>query len=119
MIVIEFSKTGEAISDFEYKNFVNLVKKAIEYSDYEYFNVSTSIPINAIRAAICKNEIDYKDITLRFNGKDFQTNEYGRIDEWPNGFCDAEQIVIEDLLYYAMNKSRKLREQRNEEIKES
>lgn len=96
MIYIEYVEYGSAVSDFEYKMWLENIKnilKAVDNGEMKYdsrFSVSTSVPISAVRLAICKGEIDNAHVAFIYKNKVFQADKNGRIADWPKGFADAE-----------------------------
>ena len=104
MIIIEYTERGQPVSDFNYGDWLDNVKRNID-SDHT-FVVSTSVPIAAIRLAIVRGEIDHSKIVFRYSDEVFQANEYGAIPNWPSGFCDIENRFAEDILKCAMRKKR-------------
>ena len=100
MITIEYCAEGEPVSDFNYTEWLHKIKNSIVYGSlYDItFKVSTSLPINVIRLAIVKGELNYKDITFKYKDKEFQTNQYGVIEKWPNGFCEVNRSIATDLI---------------------
>jgi hypothetical protein len=105
MIYIEYSEYGIAISDFEHKEWLDRLKETLCYNKkfdnigYDTkFAVSTSLPISAVRLAICRGEIDNAHIAFIYKNKIFQTDKNGRIADWPRGFADIEGDLTEDML---------------------
>ena len=104
MIVIEYAEHGQPVSDFNYGDWLDNIKRNIN-NDHT-FVVSTSVPISAIRLAICRGEIDGAKIVLRYFNEVFQADEYGALPIWPKGFADIESRFAEDILRCAMRKKR-------------
>jgi hypothetical protein len=105
MITIEYAENGQAVSDFNYKDWLDNVKANIGRD--HTFIVSTSIPIYAVRLAIVLGEIDFNEIVFKYSNEVFQANKYGAIERWPLGFCDLEVNLATDILRYAMKKRRR------------
>jgi len=106
MITIEYCKEGLAISDFSYSDWVYNVKQTIKDGKDHKFEVSTSIPIAALRLEIALGNIDCESITFCFWGQYFQANKYGAITNWPRGFADVECAIAEDILRVAIKQRR-------------
>jgi len=101
MIVIEYCEEGLPVSDFNYKDWLNLVKNTrVDHC----FKVSTSLPIQLIRLAIVKGEISRDDIIFKYFENTFQANQYGAIANWPLGFCDREIGICEEIIRCAFKK---------------
>jgi hypothetical protein len=105
MITIEYAEHGQAVSDFNYKDWLDNVKANIGRD--HTFIVSTSIPIYAVRLAIVLGEIDFNEIVFKYCGEVFQANKYGAIENVLFGFCDLEGNLATDILRYAMKKRRR------------
>lgn len=104
MITIEYCENGTAVSDFNYSDWLyNVIKNA--KADHTFL-VSTSLPINLVRLAIIRDELDYRHVYFLYCGYSFQANEYGVISNWPHGFCDRDIAVSEDILRYATKKKK-------------
>jgi len=98
MITIEYCKEGLAISDFEYQKYVDIIKDYIMHNNDFDLKVSTEVLVNAIRVEIYKGNIDCNDIGFMFEDKILYPDKDGRIQNWPNGFCDINLELIEKLL---------------------
>jgi hypothetical protein len=59
-----------------------------------------------VREAISNVEIDHTKV--QFKDKIFQTNEYGAILDWPNGFADIESKTITNILANAIKRRKKV-----------
>jgi len=103
MIVIEYCKDGIPVSDFNYSDWLLTVKNT--KADH-IFKVSTSLPIDLVRLAIVRNELNHNNIAFKYCDDVFQANEYGAIQNWPVGFCDREISVSRDILQCAMRKRK-------------
>ena len=104
MITIEYAENGQAVSDFNYKDWLDNVKANVGRD--HTFIVSTSVPIYAVRLAIVRGELDCSKIVFKYSNEVFQANEYGAIPDRPFGFCDVENRLAEDILRFAMKKRK-------------
>ena len=89
MITIIYCEDGTPVSDFNYKKFIDSIKKTIEYYDEEgkyLYRVSTFIPIEATRVAIKNKEIDCNKIQFMYNNTIIKVDKNGNLSEWPDGF---------------------------------
>ncbi len=100
MIDIEYCKSGESVSDFEVEEWFSQILEDIQMvQDISiYRSVSTTLPIDRVRAAILEGELDYKNVRFVFKDKIIKSNEYGALSEWPDGFCDVGLKLIEKIL---------------------
>ena len=106
MIIIEYCEHGTSVSDFNYSDWIYNVKKTTQNHT---FCVSTQLPIDLVRLAIVRGELNHSDVTFLYCGHYFQANEYGAIQDWPEGFCDRITGVSEDILRCAMKKRKQER----------
>jgi hypothetical protein len=100
MIIIEYSKNGQAVSDFEATDFVLHLfsiqagkEDAGKNEDVEA-NVSTENVIHAARVFVKKGI----SIWFKYNDKIIIPDKNGRIKDWPDGFCDTFDKVLMELL---------------------
>jgi len=104
MITIEYTDNGEAVSDFNYSEWLERVKNNVDSNTT--FKVSTSTPIFAIRLAIVKGEVDHKKIKFKYNDKESNVNEYGVFNYWPKGFADVTDVLVQNILSTAIKKKK-------------
>jgi hypothetical protein len=93
MVKIEYCKEGESISDFDYDKWIEIVKSAIIKNQDITFKVSTSIPIHAIRLEIIKGNIECNDVVFVYKEEEYHSNEFGEIQNHPNGFAGLHWIL--------------------------
>jgi len=104
MVTIEYCREGLPVSDFDYDEFLDLVKLNIDND--RTFRVSTTIPIYAVRLEIVRGKIDCKKVVFRYFDCLLMANEFGTIKDWPKGFADKLNALSEDLLRVACQKLR-------------
>jgi hypothetical protein len=98
MITIEYTKEGEAVSDFGCDDYVNIIRNDILDGENSEYDVSTSIVILAIRAAIARGELDFTKIQFKFDDHILHPDKDGRMEYWPRGFCDIDLNFMDDIL---------------------
>ena len=105
MFIMEYCAEGEPISDFEAEAWLERVKPDIFCSQDKDTSVrlSTSLPFNLIRREIARGNLDCRDVMFVFNGLNIAVNKHGAIPDSPNGFCEAEVLVCQEILWAAMN----------------
>lgn len=91
MLRITYCREGEAVSDFEWENWLD---KIIETEDGE-FEVSTAVAIHALSWAIAKGKLHHTNVVVLYKDMELRPDEYGHLDKWPEGFCS----VIGDLIF--------------------
>ena len=106
MLIIEYRRDGISISDFDYPFWMGEVKHRIERKTGNELAVSTETLINAVRVAIAEGKIKPEDVAFKFNGEILHVNEYGALENWPRGFCDANLVLSERILTLAMAKHK-------------
>lgn len=100
MIRIEYSKSGKAYSDFELDEACDEIISKY-YKNYlldQYINCSSENIILALRLKVATETIDYKHIVMVFCGKELELNEYGCLNEYPEGFCGKMDYIYRQLL---------------------
>jgi hypothetical protein len=92
-LYVNYTKTGDPISDHQVES--NILAQAdlcINGQDKQW-NVSTENVINAVRAFKVSGKITC-DLVVMFEGQTLSMGEYGKIDNWPMGFCDYNEKWI-------------------------
>jgi len=107
MITIEYCAEGEPVSDFEYRDWLEKIKN---YPD-GHFQVSTTIPIQAVRLAVARGVLPHQGVCFLYESKIIRVNEYGAILDWPPGFADVDTYHAEEILRTAMARRRRERSQ--------
>jgi len=80
-IVLNYSKDGEAVPDFEIEERYISIRK-----DGGIFNFSTSPIFDRLELGIVEGDIPIEDIEFQYNGKKVETDEYGHPTSWPEGY---------------------------------
>ena len=113
MIIIEYCASGKAISDFALKPFIELLTLL---EDGGMVQVSTANVVTAVKLAVLKGQLDYKEIQFWFEDKIISLNEYGCLDDWPDGFADTEVNMCEEILMISIENRKENRRKRNGSI---
>lgn len=98
MVTIEYCQKGSAISDFALEEFFDRVVADIKAKREVYWPVPSEIAIRRLRVGIAEGVISPNDITFRFEGKTVEVDRWGRVFNWPKGFCEATQDYLDRLL---------------------
>lgn len=96
MITIEFCRDGEPVSDFDYLEWLDLVRNI--QGPGLVFKVSTSIAIDVIRAEIFVDNIPHTEIRFLYRGEYIYPNKDAKLPVWPRGFCDLTTDVLSVLI---------------------
>jgi hypothetical protein len=94
MIIVNYTKSGIAISDFDAENFA----KELLVSKTKYFEISSELVILAIRTLIYERYLSIENIEIQHNGKTVSIDKNGRIENNPNGFCHHFDDYLDRLL---------------------
>lgn len=98
MITVEYTSLGLPVSDFMCETFFQDILDTIKTDKNKYFSVSSGIAIERIRVGIAEGDINHKDVTFMFKEKKFQTDEHGRIEQWPKDFCEVFSEYLDRML---------------------
>jgi len=98
MIVVKYTEGAEAISDFAIEAWLKNAIECAKLPGLYLFPVSNEPPILAVRVAVAKGQLSTDEVTLRFKGEDLPMNKDGRLDRWPEGFCDTSDKLLMELL---------------------
>mgnify|MGYP000429126206 CR=1 FL=1 len=84
MKIIRLTKRGEAISDFNISNYVDVIVSAEPNAE---FNISTGMVIDELRARIAEGVIDTNDYTVMVDDENgelqqFNIDKNGRSQDW-------------------------------------
>lgn len=105
MITIEYCEDGEAFSDFDLELFI----EELQETETLELQVSTSNVIKAVTLAIVQDKLVHSDIQFMFNEQLISVNEFGVIQDWPDGFADIEAKMCEELITLGIQKRKLLR----------
>lgn len=61
--------------------------------------VAQEMIITMFRIAVKEKLISSTEIELRFNGDTLTIDRFGRIENWPTGFCDYQDGFLDRLLF--------------------
>jgi hypothetical protein len=101
MKTIEYNIQGEPISDFD----CDLLAREflLREGDHKII-VSTALFITAVRVHINEGLVPCEEVEFLYQGLLLRPNKDGRLQEWPNGFCDVEERLLFRLLPIRKNK---------------
>jgi hypothetical protein len=87
---------GVAVRDGDVNQFVDDINWGLEQNIE--ISVSTENVINEVRARIKEGMIPYINVVFLFDQKILLVDKNGRLDWWPNGFCDTIEKQLMRLL---------------------
>lgn len=97
MITIEFCKEGIPVSYFEYVEWTEYIKTV--HGPYIHIKVSTEMLIHSIRAEIAEGKIPHTEIRFLYDDNYLYPGKDGRLEWWPKGFCDAQEIILGRIIW--------------------
>jgi len=92
---IYFATNGRPYSDFEAED---CAKQFLLNNKLLSICVSTENFILATRALVKERVCLHENIQILFENKKIQINEFGKLSEWPKGFCDHYESWLARLL---------------------
>jgi hypothetical protein len=97
MRTIEYCANGLKIADAECEK---LAREFLNPSSPHYgdISVSNSTFILAVRALIKEGVFPHTDARFLYDGQYLHPNKDGRMEDWPNGFCDIDEKLYFRLL---------------------
>jgi len=102
MIIVEFDDDGKAIEDYRVESFV--LDKIKQHNDNNYdeldleVSVSNGLVIETFRALVVEKKFDHNEIQFLFKGQYIQVNKHGALSDWPIGFSDYMDKVLNRIL---------------------
>jgi hypothetical protein len=101
MIIVDYdSKDGYCLPDGKAEKWVAKIVEG-ELSSFigdTYIQVCSSLLIDCFRVAICEGRLDPKEIRFTFKGVTISHDNDGRMHDWPKGFADVGDHILERLL---------------------
>lgn len=94
MRTIEYAADGIAVADHNADKFARGFLKG----DETYCKVSTENVITAVRVLVHERRYPHDKVAFLFNGKHLYPNKDGRMPDWPVGFCDYQDRMLDCLL---------------------
>lgn len=100
MLTIEYHEKGSSVSDFHAEQYVLEIIELYDECDRDDLTktVSNGLVVDVFRALIKEGKLDHQQIRFLFNGGYLYPNENGSISEWPIGFCDQFDNVMDRIL---------------------
>ena len=100
MLTINYCKEGTAISDFVLEDWIQSLKPYAANQDQpnKVESISSEIAILAIRVAVKKGELNYKNTILKFGESKIEVDKHGDIEYYPKGFYTALDNLLEQLI---------------------
>ncbi len=98
MLTIEYCKTGEACNDFELNIKANMIIQLYKAGKLSEYRTSSELLVTALRVLILRKEISHEEIEFLYNSRIMIANVEGRLDYWPDGFCDHNDKMLCELV---------------------
>lgn len=108
MITIEYCGSGKPVDDCLAERFVTNMLESVEDSGKDkWAKVSTE---NVIQAALTMIIRDGIEVRFVYKNEILIPNKYGALHNWPKGFCDLTNRLVEERIRLAMKKRKEERE---------
>lgn len=92
---------GEAIADGHAYNKANELIELHKLTGEVVYNSASSHVIDSIRLLVAKGKISNNDVIYKFNSADgeksIKVDKNGRLEFWPEGFCDHSMNFLSEL----------------------
>lgn len=102
-LYINYTKNGTPVADCNVEERILEQASLCQNGQDKQYNVSTGNMIDAVRAMKLSDRITC-DLKIMFEGVEVPMNEYGRINEWPQGFCDYDEKWLAEIFKYQATK---------------
>jgi hypothetical protein len=102
-LIIEYDPIlGDVMPDGKVQQYIDdtiVLLRNTEHSALEVKAVVGSVVLfDAFRVAIHEEKIDHKDVTIRFQEKDYKLDKNARMTYWPEGLCDVYDDILDRLV---------------------
>lgn len=97
---------GMTIAEGRAADYIADVVKKAAAGDVAEYRFGQSLLISLLRLAVNRGELNHQDVMFYFEERELPVNAYGVINDWPAGFCDTEDRVIEELVLLSARKSK-------------
>jgi len=88
-MIIEYSKEGISISDWEIENYIlDCIKNEKD------INTSNELLILVARVFIKEEKLDYKTTKFLYDGFYIRCDKYGTLENWPDNFCNRNEDYL-------------------------
>lgn len=95
MKTIEYATDGLAIADALCEE---QAREFLKNPSIDYIKISVHCFIDAVRVCIHEGLVDCSQVRFLFNGEELTIDSYGRMENWPFGFCDVNECLLARLL---------------------
>ena len=92
MIMIKYCNWGTPISDFDVEEWYQSIRTGGD------FYISSEIAVTRVRVAVKEGELNPEDVSFCYKGICQFPDKDGRLAQWPEGFCDVSERLLERLL---------------------
>jgi len=100
-MIIEYSRKGIAVSDFELGDYV------ADIGLHDHVIVSTENVLFKIKELIAKGQLPHDRVVFLYEGKEIHPNKYGATHNTPDGFMDTIGNIAEETMMAAYKKSKR------------
>jgi len=105
MLKINYCKRGHAYPDYICEEYVRNAYETMNNNDT--IETSTLLIIDAVRVLIYEKVIDHNLVEFYLEDEYIgKPDKYGRIDNWPKGFCDYHEDMLDRMLDLGVNNKK-------------
>lgn len=98
-LVIEYdSMLGDVMPDGKVQKYIDDTVIMLGNAEQINLKVGSVVLFDAFRVAIREKKLDYKTVTVYFNGKTYELDTEGKISNWPAGMCDVYDDILDKLV---------------------
>ncbi len=91
--IVKYASDGLCVPDLQVK------KEALNIANKKHsVTVSQEVLIDALRILVKTGVLSSNEILFEYNGTLISVDRYGKLDEWPAGFCDLKEKLLAELL---------------------
>lgn len=95
MKTVEYSPHGESVPDWQTEA---RAREFLTWPGDGYFHTSSENFVTAVRVLVAEKVISHELVTFLFEGQTQQPTAEGRLEHWPNGFCDTNERYLMRLI---------------------
>lgn len=98
-LVIEYdSMLGDVMPDGKVQKYVDDTIIMLGNAEQINLKVGSVVLFDAFRVAVCEKKLSRENVTIRFDGKDYELDTGGKISNWPVGLCEVYDDILDRLV---------------------
>lgn len=98
MLKVIYHKDGDLVADKEAMD--TAIRLISRYNDREInrIKIANESVFQALRICVKRELINHKDICFKYDGVEIFIDKFGYLSEWPDGFCDVFEKMMEEMI---------------------